>query len=249
MSEGAFENKAELSRGYISGKSPSIGSDIILKIKSAFPDLNLIWFLTGNGSIEESASNTFQMPDPTPGGLGMPKVVVTDISDNEVIPFIGQKAAAGYLQGLSDPEYLENRPPIVIPSVRGATFRGFEVTGQSMYPTFHHGDIVIGQWEDSLENIRDRRIYILVTKSEGIVIKRLLNRINDSGKIIAISDNDDKLQYGNYTIDPSDVQELWYWKAGVKMQAPEPSRLYTRMNNLEAQVTILMEQLNNRSKS
>lgn len=244
IAELAFEMKAELSRGYVSSKSPSIGSDIIVKIKNTFPELNLIWFLTGEGDMLVGSTDNNQKLLQPQIDLGMPKVVVTDTSGDEVIPFIGLKAAAGYLQGYQDPEFIERQPTIKTPNIKGdGTYRAFEVYGQSMYPTFHHNDIVIGRWEVSLDSIRDRRVYILVTKTEGVVIKRLLNRIAESGKIIAISDNDDKLQYGNYTIDPEEILEIWYWKGAIKMEAPEPSRLYARVNNLEAQITLLTEQV------
>lgn len=60
LSDSAFEKAVPLSNGYISKLDKGtgdIGSGILAKIFEAFPDLNLIWILTGVGSMEHSSAS------------------------------------------------------------------------------------------------------------------------------------------------------------------------------------------------
>ncbi|WP_223225155.1 S24 family peptidase [Sphingobacterium cavernae] len=170
--------------------------------------------------------------------LGLPKVITIGENDAELISLVPVKAAAGYLNGYGDPEYVETLPTIRMPNLGNGTHRAFEIKGHSMSPTMHNSSISIGRWTESLNDIRDGRIYIIVTKSEGIVVKRVLNRSNDSGKLILISDNHNKREYPNIILDASDVIELWYQRANLAFEFPEPDTMNTRVNDLEARLSL-----------
>ncbi|VTP94963.1 Uncharacterised protein [Sphingobacterium daejeonense] len=116
------------------------------------------------------------------------------------------------------------------------------------HPTLHNSSLGIGQWIESFEDIRDRRIYTIVTRSEGIVTKRVLNRIDDTGRLILISDNQNKREYPNILLDPEEVLEMWYLRANLAFEFPEPDAIYNRVNDLEAKVTVIMDQLQHRLK-
>ena len=61
--------------------------------------------------------------------------IAVDKEDHENITMIGQKASAGYLNGFSDPEYIEQLPQFQLPNLsRNATYRAFEIKGDSMLP-------------------------------------------------------------------------------------------------------------------
>lgn len=54
ISPHAFEKKIKLSNGYYSKQlrnKGSVGSDILIKIHEHFPELNMLWVLTGEGSM------------------------------------------------------------------------------------------------------------------------------------------------------------------------------------------------------
>lgn len=60
LSDSAFEKAVPLSNGYISKLDKGtgdIGSGILAKIYEVFPDLNLIWILTGVGTMEHSPAS------------------------------------------------------------------------------------------------------------------------------------------------------------------------------------------------
>ena len=93
------------------------------------------------------------------------------------------KAKAGYAESLEDPEYVHELPPVRIPGFDEGVFRVFEVSGMSMHPTLFPDDLVICEKLDDPAEIRDDRVHVIVTKSEGVLIKRVLNRLNRSQKM------------------------------------------------------------------
>ena len=51
IGQGKFESMTKLSNGYINNLKSSIGSDKLQNIIYVFPDLNILWLLTGNGNM------------------------------------------------------------------------------------------------------------------------------------------------------------------------------------------------------
>ena len=144
--------------------------------------------------------------------------ITVDQQGKENIELVPQKAAAGYLNGYSDPEYVEELPKFQLPILPdNATYRAFEIAGDSMLPILP-GTIVIGEFQDDIRDIKNGKTYILVTQSEGIVYKRVFNYIKDTGKLFLVSDN---RQYAPYQIDAEDVLEVWSSKAYISVQFPD----------------------------
>lgn len=180
---------------------------------------------------------------PATHNLGHPHVVTVSEKNEEIVSLVSVKAAAGYLNGYEDPEYIESLPTMRVPGLKASTHRAFQTKGHSMSPTIHDNATLIGSWVESLEDIRDRRIYIIVTKDYGITVKRVLNRISDSGQLVLISDNHNKIDYPNFTVRAEDIKEVWYLTAALIYEFREPNELYTRFNDLEATVTLLANQV------
>src|SRR5215210_6319019 len=51
------------------------------------------------------------------------------------IPFVPVKAAAGYLAGYADPEFIDELNTFTLPMLTGGNYRAFEIIGDSMLPT------------------------------------------------------------------------------------------------------------------
>lgn len=59
-----FEHYVGISSGYLSSKSISITSDVIEKIIDKFPQLNIYWLLTGEGSMLKTAPEESFVSEP-----------------------------------------------------------------------------------------------------------------------------------------------------------------------------------------
>lgn len=169
-----------------------------------------------------------------------PQFITVDNKGDENILHVSQRAAAGYLDGYADPEYLGKLPSFNLPGLTDATYRSFEVDGDSMFPTLKNGQMVIGKWVEKLEYIREDRVYIVVHKTRGVIMKRLINRIDSKQLIFCKSDaTNDRGLYKTFGIAPEDIKELWYavFHGGFDFQSP--TDMWKRLNNTEADVTTL----------
>ncbi|WP_297332259.1 LexA family transcriptional regulator [Flavobacterium sp.] len=145
--------------------------------------------------------------------------ITVDAKGENTIEIIPHKARAGYLTGYSDPEFIEGLQHIALPFLRNGKFRAFPVSGDSM-PPHKEGSFIIGRYVESLGEVRDGKTYILLTKNEGIVYKRL-NK-NGRNSLTLISDN---AFYDPYKVKASDVLEIWEYTCSIATKEYEPDDL------------------------
>jgi transcriptional regulator with XRE-family HTH domain len=175
-------------------------------------------------------------------------VATIDNSGKDNIVMVPVKAQAGYLVGAQQPEYIESLSTFWLPGLGHGSFRAFEVSGYSMLADrqgFFPGDIVIAEFVERIEEIRDGFVYVLVNNAQevdNIVLKRCLNYLDKGGVIICKSDNKDP-QYPTFPLPVENIKEVWKFKMKITRQAPEPSGLYERINALEGDMVLLKEQL------
>ena len=144
-------------------------------------------------------------------------VITVDEHQKDNIELVPHKAAAGYLNGYADTEYVKELPKFKLPFLTNGTYRAFEISGDSMLPILP-GTIVIGEYVDDIRAVKNGKTYVLVTNREGIVYKRVFNYIAESGKLFLVSDN---RHYAPYQIDAEDVIEAWVAKAYISVQFPD----------------------------
>ncbi|WP_297332645.1 LexA family transcriptional regulator [Flavobacterium sp.] len=145
--------------------------------------------------------------------------ITIDAGGENTIEIIPQKAKAGYLNGYSDPEFIEGLQQISLPFLKNGKFRAFPVSGDSM-PPHRDGSFIIGKYVESLGEVRDGRTYILLTKNEGIVYKRL----NKNGKNNLVLSSDNSF-YEPYSVRASDVLEIWEYACSIATNEFEPDSL------------------------
>ncbi len=145
--------------------------------------------------------------------------ITLDKEEKENITMVRQKASAGYLNGFADPEYVESLPQFQLPHLsKNATYRAFEITGDSMLPLIS-GTLIIGAYVEQLRDIKSGKTYVLVTVTEGVVYKRVFNYLEENGKLFLVSDNE---HYKPYEVKGEDVLEVWEAKAFISTDFPNP---------------------------
>lgn len=145
-------------------------------------------------------------------------ITIDNVGEN-TIEIIPQKAKAGYLNGYSDPEFIEGLQQISLPFLKNGKFRAFPVSGDSM-PPHRDGSFIIGKYLETIGEVRDGRTYILLTKNDGIVYKRL-NR-NGKNSLMLSSDNS---FYEPYSVKASDILEIWEYACSIATKESEPDSL------------------------
>jgi len=158
--------------------------------------------------------------------------VVIDRDGREQVEVIPEKATAGYLQGYSDPEYIEGLQRFSLPFLPTGKHRAFPIRGDSM-PPLREGAYVIGRYVEHPDEVRDGSTFILLTRNEGIVYKRIYrDKLNPEVWML----HSDNLQYKPYPVNISDVLEVWEFTCAIDTQPYRPEEL-----NLESIVAMMRE--------
>lgn len=172
MGQNAFEKKCGISNGYISNSRGSFGSRIISKISTAYPDLNVEWLMTGEGTMLKSES------------------ISEKDADFRLVPMYNLDARGGFggNEEVDVAEYIVDYIPfkdakqgdICVP-----------IIGNSMAPTYCAGAIVllhrVEQWADFLEL---GQVYMIVLKDGQRLIKELRASQEDrKSKYLCVSHN------------------------------------------------------------
>src|SRR6478609_6255642 len=126
-------------------------------------------------------------------------------ADRNIIHFVPVKAAAGYLAGYADTEFIDELNTFTLPMLSGGNYRAFEIIGDSMLPT-PSGSIIVGERVQSLEDVKTNQTYIVVSKTDGIVYKRIMKNNKQKNKMTLVSDNP---SYQPYTLSADDIVEVW----------------------------------------
>lgn len=161
-----------------------------------------------------------------------------------IIHLVPVKAAAGYLAGYADPDFLDELNTFTLPMLAPGNYRAFEIIGDSMMPT-PSGSVIVGEKVNDIEDVKTTNTYVVLSKSDGVVYKRVVKNNRAKNKITLISDNP---SYEPYQVNSDDVLEMWkaiyiLQKAG-SVQRWDVNQLAGMVNNLQQEVATLRKGMN-----
>jgi len=209
------------------GAKSELGGEKIVKILTEYDVLNPEWLITGKGDMikVKKVENLSQVP----------AVITVDNKQKDNIVLVPVKAQAGYLTGFNDEKFITTLPTYNLPNINHGIFRMFQIKGRSMFPTLHENSYVVGQFvENWIRDIKDNRIYIIVSQEDGVIVKRVLNRIKKYGNLYCKSDN--RNEYPNIAVDPETVKEIWECKMHLSYEFLDPANIFDKIYDLEAEV-------------
>ena len=132
--------------------------------------------------------------------------VSVDVNQEENIEVVSMKAQAGYTGGYADPEFIEGLPKFKLPFLpKGKTYRSFQIKGDSM-PPVSEGSWVTASYLQDWNDVKDGENYIVVTQDEGIVFKRLYNKLKAEQGFTLVSTNS---AYAPYSLKADQILEIW----------------------------------------
>ena len=187
---GISNTTADIERGRtkLSGK-------VVMELLRQFK-INPLWLFSENESKHLEPSHTHVIP----------KVVTVDSSDKDNMVLVNAKAAAGYPQNIQDTSWYQQLPAfdLPIPEFRNATYRGFQVEGDSMLPNLRPGEWVLARAIEHVDHVSPNKMYVVVLQ-DSVMVKKIEKRPN-SNNITLISLNE---TYPPYDIKPFQIQEIW----------------------------------------
>ncbi|MBK8713037.1 MAG: LexA family transcriptional regulator [Niastella sp.] len=165
-------------------------------------------------------------------------------ADRNLIHFVPVKAAAGYLTSYADSEFIDELNTFTLPMLSGGQYRAFEIVGDSMLPT-PSGSVIVGEKINGIDEVKNDMAYIVVSRNEGIVYKRIVKNNRSKSKVSLVSDNP---SYQPYQINTEDIVELWQAQVVIgkvsTQQRWDVNSLASLVNNLHNQVTTLKKKMN-----
>nr|WP_320117077.1 LexA family transcriptional regulator [uncultured Marinifilum sp.] len=148
--------------------------------------------------------------------------ILVDDKNDEMISLVPAKAAAGYLNGYSDAEFISELPNFRMPFSElseNKTYRAFQIEGESMLPVAA-GSYIICEYLQDWELIKNDTCHIVVTNEDGIVYKRVQKDF-ENNQLLLISDNK---EYLSFEVSLNQVQEVWKALGFISFQLPESNK-------------------------
>jgi len=195
-----YKNKSSFSQ--VVNCKVELPKDFIDRLCSLNEKLNKVWIETGIGQMVPETS--------------IDEALIIENPNIIMIPLVSQYAYAGYLSGFSDMEYIEALPkvPMFVDHESKGNYVAFEVRGDSMEEESKDGifagdrlycrEIKADLWNYKLHiNQWD---FVIVHRSEGILIKRIIEHNIDTGDITIHSLNP---EYEDKILNLKDVAQLF----------------------------------------
>ena len=172
-----------------------LSGQTVMKLLQEF-NINPLW-LYGKSDKKYLNPNTTEV---------MPKVITVDNTGNENILMVNAKAAAGYPENIRDQNWFEELPAFSIPldRYRNASFRSFQVEGDSMLPVLKPGEWVMGKAVSSLDDVTDGAICVIILSDSVLVKKLQKDAQNNDLKLISLNP-----EYPVIKIKAQQLQEIW----------------------------------------
>ena len=198
-SQSKFERECGMSNGYVNNIRQSIQPDKLQRIAQRFPALNITWLMIGDSTGE----GMYKIPRPTE--------LKPQPAKKPALPLLPMEAFAG--KGLPTYDDLGPEDYYVVREFKNSDFL-IRVKGDSMSPKFTGGDIVACKKVESMLFFQWGRVYVLYTKSQGVMIKRL-QPSEDEACVKCVSDNP---KYAPFEVPKSDIAALALVNGSISLE-------------------------------
>ena len=166
--------------------------------------------------------------------------ITVDNENEDLIEIIPIEASAGYLRGYSDPEYIEHLNKIKLPFLPTGTHRAFPIKGDSMLPV-KSGSYIVARFVEDIRNVKNGKTYIVITLNDGIVYKRVFDKIEEHNMLLLASDNK---KYDPYYVHIDEVLELWEFTCSINTQEYDEQELkISSIANMLTQLGVELKEL------
>jgi hypothetical protein len=112
-----------------------------------------------------------------------------------------------------------------------------------MMPT-PSGSVIVGEKVQRLDDVKSNDTYVVVSKTDGIVYKRVLKNNRQKNKLTLVSDNP---TYQPYNVSADEIVELWQAQMILSrantQQRWDVNNLANLVSNLQEQVSVLKKRM------
>lgn len=155
---------------------------------------------------------------------------------NNQFYIVGLHLQVPYINNFENSNFFANQEKFSLPHISGAKLRGFELGND--FPI--RNSIVIGDLFANINQVIDGKSYILVTKSSGIIYRRVYNQLKLKNKLLLSSDVPNIL---SQEISENDILEMWEVKGYYTTELPKPNPTFERLEKLVKDAANELERL------
>jgi transcriptional regulator with XRE-family HTH domain len=173
--------------------------------------------------------------------------IVVNEQQEEKVTLVPIKAAAGYLNGYADPEFVEQLPNFNLPfsQMSQGTHRAFQITGDSMLP-IPPESYILTEYLENWNWVKSGECYVIVSKNDGVVYKRVINQFEENQSLELHSDNP---SYTSYSIEGNELLEIWRAIGFVSFELPKKTTSTFSVDQLSEVVLQLKNEVDSLKKS
>ncbi len=238
--KGLNDNKLTVQAGISNGiigkarKRGALSHANISKILHTYPELNANWLFTGQG---EMCSTYEEEP-----------LIEKNTKQPITILVVNVRNTSNYIANYQKQEFLEKLETITLPKsvinepvIDHRQYYAFQVIGNSMHPTIYNNDFILAKLLTASEWVTTKQnyIHIIISKSRGVVIKRVENQLKDKGIICCKSDNK---YYSQFNIDHDDILQIFEVKCKLSFNlAKEEYNIYEQLSKIENEIEELKQ--------
>jgi hypothetical protein len=106
------------------------------------------------------------------------------------------------------------------------------------------GSYIVARFIEDVRDVKDGKTYIVLSSSEGMVYKRVYNKIEEHRMLLLASDNK---KYDPYYIPIDEVLELWEFTCSINTQEYDEHEL--KISSIATMLTQLGVELKELEKS
>ena len=197
LSQGRFEQSVGLSNGFVAKVGDTIRANNLKKIQEVYPDLNIPWLITGEGSMLKDAPPTISP-------------VKSYIRENLVnVPYVPAVAKASFVESLYDTTYEMDSYGIMPEDgedLMSGDYIVYQINGDSMSPNIPNTSKVLAKKipEEKWEMASG---VVIIVYGKTLTIKRILkNGLFDGNYLTLKADNP---EYGQFQVERTEIRGMW----------------------------------------
>jgi hypothetical protein len=214
------------------------GFDIVEDIANKFVEINTEWLVTGRGDMLKYVPAGY--PDENNGGDFMAEER-EDLAP-KFIAYVSMADRETYRIGYNQGSFVSQMTMFSLPGLGPGTHRMFEVDGKDLYPVLYDKDKIVAR-RCTIDQMSVDKVFILLTRKEGIVVMRLSTLDIQSGKLRLKGISPHREEYPFAGIRIADILEIWEGTFRLTRDFPEATGIDQKVKDLEIGLRQMEERL------
>jgi hypothetical protein len=245
-----FDKSIGAANGYIGKqikKGGSIGSNVLEKIFSVYPQLNVQWLMIGKGEMTNESENEqktdIDLANTKSNRAVKSQLTIINLQPNALLEIAQTFNLAHNLTQFNDGVFsFDTKKNTLVHSLQEEKFLCVRYNGQEMFPTIRDSTYMVIQNLNRLELNQSKTTGVVIIFTIAAIHIGRLEKNDTIGHIFLTRDNSNKNKYPNIKIDTHEIISLWGVKGYINSElgiSDDPKNDPESISSIEKQLTVL----------